>query len=758
MALPENASPEPDNSGPSTNGAGPNRGSLVAVGGAYPLSVESDGFEAGTSRPTGVTQPAGVAGLLKALRQRWLLASIVGLICGSVAGAAMWFLKPAQYTAYALVRVASSGQRLLGESKENDVGQTTYQKTQAAMITSRNVLKAALREEKVRQLGLVGREADQIYWLEKNLKVGFIEETEILRIALSGLAPKDLAVLVNAVQESYLANVFELEHKQQAAFRDDLDKIVLLAQEKLRGQRQAFKALADAQSIADPHALTAKQRITLDAYVALSQGSGRIQSEIDLAKLKLLAQHRLKSLELPVPESLVDQQLDAVSEIQLLKRKVAEAQERFNIIEQATTPDSPARTRPRQELQAAQENLEKLRRERRDEVVKRLRQKIRDENERLAAQIEVDIKILEGQKDAVDGQVKRVSAEAERIGTTSLELEMKKADIEQAEGVVKQLLNQKERLSAELQSTSLRRVTLLQSAELPETANIREHVQETVLVGLCAMALGVFGVGYREFRARWINTPDEVEQELGMRVVGTLPALSNRLGRRDADLRGQRNEVPLGLLVESIDSIRAMLSYNESAASMRIIMITSACPREGKTLLAGQLATSFARAGQRTLLIDGDLRKPCLHRLFGVPQSPGICEVLRGELDASLAINQTEVPELFLLPAGELSPSVLTTCLQEFGQSLFEHLRAEYKFVVVDSCPILPVADSLLLGQYVDAAVFAVRPRVSRSATICAAYERLRAVQIRVLGSVVNGVPMHQYGAYYHQYLPQDKS
>jgi polysaccharide biosynthesis transport protein len=166
-------------------------------------------------------------------------------------------------------------------------------------------------------------------------------------------------------------------------------------------------------------------------------------------------------------------------------------------------------------------------------------------------------------------------------------------------------------------------------------------------------------------------------------------------------------------------------------------------------MLAGQLAISFARAGQSTLLIDGDLRNPTLHKILGQPRTPGLCEVLRGDLDVSLAIRPTDVSGLYILPAGQLSRLIFTTSLQGSGQQLFERLRAQYKFIVVDSSPILPVADSLLLGQHVDAAVLSIRPRVSRLPSIWEACERLRAVGIRLLGTVVNGVHMNPDDDYY---------
>src|SRR5262249_50253553 len=125
MTPPENATPQPINPSPGANGTWPSDGMLVAAGGSFLVAAPSDGDEGGPVRPSGAPPVVGAAGLLKALQQRWLLALVIGLICGSAAGAAMWFFKPAKYTAYALLRVAASEQRLLEGNKENETGRLT---------------------------------------------------------------------------------------------------------------------------------------------------------------------------------------------------------------------------------------------------------------------------------------------------------------------------------------------------------------------------------------------------------------------------------------------------------------------------------------------------------------------------------------------------------------------------------------------------------------------------------------------------------
>jgi polysaccharide biosynthesis transport protein len=739
-------------------GSGSTHASLVPVNRVLPLRVGSDEVD-GSFPVTMQTESAGVAGMLKALQQRWLLALVLGSICGAIAGASMWYLKPAKYTVVALLRVSASEHRLLDGERDNDAGRMTFMKTQAALITSRPILRGALQQEKVQHLELVKNQPQIEAWLEKELKVGYIDDTDILSISLTGTAPKDMEELVNAIQDSFMAQIVDLERKRQLRLKDELERILLTTQDALRKQRTELRGLAEITHTSDSQTLTAKQRNTLEEYAALNRESLGVNAQWRQAQLRLEAQKgRLKSIEkAPVPETLVNQYLDLDAGIQMQMLEVTRAQTQVLATEQTTSEGSPLRKKPQQALALAKQTLEKIRETKRPEIVKRLRQKNREEAETTVVQILDELKILEGQKDGMELRLKSIGEQADRIGITSLDLETKKGEIEQTESVVKQLAHEKEKLSIELQSTNHGRISIYQRAEAPEIANVKEHIQGSVLAGFCAMSLGIFCVGFWEFRARWVSTTDDVSKDLGMRVVGTLPDLSSWTGRSNPRLVGPEENDSARIMLESVDSIRAILTCDESADSTRVLMITSAVSREGKTTLAAQLATSFAHSGRRTILVDFDLRNPSLHRLLDLPQTPGVCEVLRGEIDVADAVVATEIPGLFFLPAGSLSRPVLASCLQDSGEALFQYFRSEYQFVAIDTCPVLPVPDSLLLGRFVDAAVFSVRTRVSRFPSVLAACERLKSVRIPLLGTVVNGVRPKKDHEYY-RYVSQAAS
>jgi succinoglycan biosynthesis transport protein ExoP len=706
------------------------------------------------------TPALNFANLVTAVRHRWPTALAVGLILGCASALAVWFLLPVKYTAYALLQVASTEPQLLPENRAPLESDRLYQSTQVALIKSRPIILAALRKQPaLRELGLLREQDDPAGWLEEELKAGILENTDILRISLTGKDPKELKIIVNAIKDAYLEQGVNTQRNQKLARLDELEKVYLVSDEKIRNQRTILRQLAENVKSSDPQALTLKQKIALDEYAASKRDLAQLQGKLRNAAATLAIERaRPKALdEIAIPDGLVEEHL-AVDPLVL--EKVRELQKREDVIAQARKALVPgARGQVptyEKERDACKEALQRVRAERGAAMARLLRQKIRDELARKTAQTQEQLNIWQEQEKLMRTEVTRLGQEAERIGTISFELELKRSEIEQAEAVLKRLREEKERLQVEVQSTKPR-VIVLHEAEEPDRRDLKSQIRLTVFAGVCALLLGVFAISYWESHARRIHTSDQVAADLGMRVMGVLPALHYhpplarvRSLKRQAAVRGS-------ILVESIDGIRALLFCDRKIASNRVLMITSAGAREGKTTLASHLALSIARAGMRTLLVDCDLRRPALHQFFGTSPTPGISEVLRGETDTREAIQEVAACGLSILPAGQQAQQVIQALAQDGMRKVFEVLRRDYDFIIIDSCPVLPVADTLLLGKQVDSVLLSVRPHVSQVPSVFAAYERLQAASIPVLGVVLNGALKH-LDAYQYDYLASQEA
>jgi capsular exopolysaccharide synthesis family protein len=262
-------------------------------------------------------------------------------------------------------------------------------------------------------------------------------------------------------------------------------------------------------------------------------------------------------------------------------------------------------------------------------------------------------------------------------------------------------------------------------------------------------------IAFLEFRSRKIDSTDAVVYGLGMPLVGTLPCMPSRsrrlVGANGAAVRWK------GMLTESVDAVRTLLLHAAHSEGLRVVMVTSAVGGEGKTSLSCHLAASLARSGRKTLLVDGDMRNPSCHRMFEVELESGLSELLRGEIEVTEAIHTTPAPTLSVLPAGQCDAVALQSMAQGNLKPIFAQLREQFDFIIVDSCPVLPVADSLLLGQQADAVLLSLLRDVSRMPKVYAAYQRLAMLGIRMLGAVVSGTQEAAYGSNYHYIVPKGR-
>ncbi len=190
----------------------------------------------------------------------------------------------------------------------------------------------------------------------------------------------------------------------------------------------------------------------------------------------------------------------------------------------------------------------------------------------------------------------------------------------------------------------------------------------------------------------------------------------------------------------------------------KVVIITSAMVGEGKTTVATQLAMSFARANKRTVIADFDLRRPATHVALGKPSDLGIAEVLRDTKSVDQVVFPTEWPNLFHLPVGQLdgnSPKLICS-RKDIVEKIFKHLREQFDIVIIDSCPVLPVVDTLVVGQFADIALLSMMRDVSESQQVMEAQERLKHIGISVLGAVVTSKGTGVYSSYYYSGYTQD--
>jgi capsular exopolysaccharide synthesis family protein len=264
-----------------------------------------------------------------------------------------------------------------------------------------------------------------------------------------------------------------------------------------------------------------------------------------------------------------------------------------------------------------------------------------------------------------------------------------------------------------------------------------------VVTPTLAVFFGVaFGVAWLEARTGRISRADQAARQLGISPVGSLPDLPDWPRGVVADAGGE------DYFTDAVDATCAMLLRQADPSTPQVLLTASAQTGEGKSTLACQLSLGFARAGFKTLLVDGDLRNPSLSRFFDVPAGGGLADVLRGVTAVAAAVRPGPVDGLALLPSGQCDARSVRGLDWKRLPDLFGQLRGEYQIVVIDTAPLLAVPDTLYLAEHADGAVLALRRDVSRLAAVWAATQRLGMFKCRLVGAVVSGERVPEYEMY----------
>ncbi|MGQ4568864.1 polysaccharide biosynthesis tyrosine autokinase [Dermabacteraceae bacterium P9123] len=256
---------------------------------------------------------------------------------------------------------------------------------------------------------------------------------------------------------------------------------------------------------------------------------------------------------------------------------------------------------------------------------------------------------------------------------------------------------------------------------------------------IVGFAIGIF-LGYVlafvRFRADTrVRTVDDVEKKLGSPVFAVLPE-SKALQREKSGVLPEPNSFTER---EALRKLRTNLRFLDIDNPPRVIVVTSAIPAEGKSTVSGNLARVLARSGQKTLLIDADLRRPVVHTEFDVDGSVGLTQLLSGRVALDDVIQKSSVRNLCVLPAGQIPPNPSELLGSRRMEQLLKELRKDY-FVILDAPPVLPVTDATLLARLTDGALIVVSSGTSRLEVLSRAFDSMRSVDAKVLGTVLNKV------------------
>ncbi len=679
----------------------------------------------------------GLAAYWHAFRRRWLAAILLGLVVAGAAAPAVWFAYRAQYTATAAFHVASSLAPILpGGGDRTGTAFEIYKGTQQQYVKSRFVLVAALRKPEAASASVLQQELDPVDWLQQNLKVAFPGNAEIMHISLTTPDPRESAALVNAVVDAYKAEIVDVEFNQRRQRLSDLERIYTEKENELRAKRSDLKRLAEQLGAGEKENLSLKQQIALQQFAAFRSELINTQFKVMRLRWELKAKEaeaqRSANFEVSDPELEQFLRTDPVA-LQLLQRESEfrqRRQEAQSVLTWRGSAEHLERSRGAEE--STQRALAARRIELREELKRRKRAALQASIEQLKAEIAAG---AEQEKQLLQ-DVEQAKKLAESFGGSSIDVEMMRSEIALLEGLLKSVADEREKLNIEIRNRP--RITLIHRADPPAAPDRDKKLQLTVLAGLAGFFFPFAGIIWFDARSRRINSTSEVYTHTGLDVIGAVPLVPARTLRGVVAFggRAQRSRQEFN---ESIDGIAARLLHLAERDRTRVVMVSSAVAGEGKTTLATQLALSLARTGHATILVDFDVRQPAIDQVFSVPLEPGVAEILRDGVPLHEAIQDTEIDNLAVLPAGRGDRRLLVSLANGAVRGIFEQLRQQFEFVIVDASPLLPVPDARFLAKHVDGVVLSVLRDVSNVPNILSACEVLAGFGIRPLGAVVTG-------------------
>jgi capsular exopolysaccharide synthesis family protein len=395
--------------------------------------------------------------------------------------------------------------------------------------------------------------------------------------------------------------------------------------------------------------------------------------------------------------------------------------------------------------------------------------------QKLMAAVRNQIQSLDAQIDALDNLKARSTAEiAAAPGTETEEarLAQQVQTIQKMSDALQQDY-QKARMSEAVEAGQVEIVDLADIPTFPMSAGRSRKLALGVIIG---MMLGVGLAVVIDGMNSSIRRRDDIERVLqvpGLAVIpqfGRVPTATRMTRALQARSKnGKARDRATGLVTvhdassagaEAYRTLRTNLIFSQSVQSLRTIVVTSAAPSEGKTTTAGNMAVSFAQQGMRVLIVDCDLRRSRLHKLFGIPREPGLTEFVLGQLDQDAVVRETAVAGLYVLPSGQLPPNPAELLGGNKMRDALGKLTEAFDLVVLDTPPLLAASDAAILATLADGVVMVVRAGVTEIEAGQQAIQQLASVGARVVGAVLNDpdAKVQKYGGYYNYEYASDRS
>jgi capsular exopolysaccharide synthesis family protein len=583
-------------------------------------------------------------------------------------------------------------------------------------------------------LGVADAAAADLRGLAGRLRAGLmatpIRSSNLIEISFDSLDPRLAAAVANAVAQAYLElsarKRFEMSSGAEAYLKSEIADL----QAKLETSEIDMNAFARENQVVD---LEDRNNIIATRLTELNLNQAKVKAE------RIAAESLYRQLSNADVDSLPTVLQDA--RITDLKGQLSNLRGEYARLGQTYTAEYPKM----QELQRQMDDV---------------RQTLDLELSSLVASLEVNYRQLSDREDRLTQAVEQQKQELLELQDRAVQYNILKREWETNRQLFSGLLERMKEVgvAAGMERANAAVVDQALVPEGPFAPSLKRNLAIAALLGLAG------GVGLALLLNLIDNTvrdPEELERLVHLASLGLVPRVDPKVlsagGAIELLAHSQRDQS----LSEAYRSVRTSLMFATPGGAPKVLMVTSAGPGEGKTTSVVNLGIVLAQTGVSVLLVDADLRKPRLHKIFNVPCGPGLTEYLvQGDSDA---FHSTPVENLTLLASGTPPPNPAELLSSSATDLMLEEMSRRFDYVIVDSSPVMGLADPVVLSTKVNGVLLVSRAgQVSRSA-LREAVKRLRAVDAPLVGSVLNLIEPRSseygdYNRYYYNYSSSEET
>lgn len=663
-------------------------------------------------------------------KRRWLIFYLAATVFAI--GAMVTFSSPKIYEASTLVAIRQqpSGILLLPTPQgQPQTGQGISMETQRLLVTSKEVVSQAAEKLREQKIGVSEGE------IAGSLSSSVEKAGDVIRISAKHTNPQYAHAIANAVAEAFVEINRLMAAQQARTERQLIDQRVAELESELAQTEEEIRRFKEEHRIVD---LTAEAEQQVQRYTALEQQRDQLEAELAQQRARLAEIERALATEQEVIPAAVENPVvtGLRKELTDLQLQLISAQARY---QEAHPQIRTLRAQIREaegQLQAALRQSPKAEQLVPNTALQELRAQRAEARFRIVA--------LESQLAALRRYLSEQQALLEQLPLKQFQLD----ELERKRRVTEQLyLDMLQRQVA----ARIREGSEPGSAQIIDTGRvpakpISPRPERTLPFALAlglALALGM--TFFIEYLDDTVKTPDDVERRLGMTFLGVIPY--TQMERTLVPL-----EHPKSPAAEAYRTVRSNLKFTALREFPKALLITSAGAGEGKTVTACNLAVVLAQAGHKVLLVDTDLRRPAMHRVFETDNTVGITSYLVGDRAFEEVVQRTETPNLFVVTSGPLPPNPSELLEMERMGEFLQEAKEFADVVLLDSPPAIVVTDAIVLAPRVDGVLLVAEfGRVTREA-LRQVRHLLDTAQARIVGVVLNKLKAEQGGYYYYYY------